>query len=161
MKKRPHALLLPLAAVAALSGCIGRDAPASKPAPLPQQTLAYRDLEGSWSCGRAMSSEFRDGSVTLTTITSEKSHAQAVVRASYELNGSELRMTVQSVRYEAGGAARAGAAEVAHPDLVTVDRITNFNGSTYHFERVALYQEGRMQPGHSSIGTEGDCTKSG
>jgi hypothetical protein len=148
----PKLLLLPLTAAALLGGCIGRDNPPSKPAPAAQQALAYRDLDGVWSCGRATSSEFRDGTVTMTTVTSEKTHAQAVVRANYEIQGNELRLTVQGVHFDGG--------QDTHPDLVTVERISNFNGTSYHFERVALYQDGRMQPQHSSIGTGGDCTKS-
>lgn len=161
MNPSPVKPLLLLAAAVALQGCIGRDVPSAKPAAAPvQQSLAYHDLDGTWSCGRATSSEFRETTVTLTTVTSEKGHAQAVVRASYELDGSELRMTVQGVRYESNPGNPGGAIEEAHPDLVTVDRISQFTGTSFHTERVALYLDGRMQPAHSSIGTGNDCTRS-
>lgn len=151
-------LVWTVAVVGALGGCIGRDTPPAKPAPVTLQPLAYHELDGVWTCGRATTSEFHDTSVTVTTVTSEKTHAQAVTRASYEIQGSELRMTVQAQHFDNGA---GHASQDAHPDLVTVDRISNFSGTSYHFERVGYYQDGRMQPTHSSLGTGGDCTKAG
>lgn len=158
---------LMLLLIAAQSGCTGKAA-ASSPisAPSAQPALAARDFQGVWKCGRASISEFRDSTVTMTTDAAETGVPKSTVRASFELQGSEMRMTIQTVRVAVPDGPMADLPSAlqspyveSHPDLVTVDRISNFNGTAYHYERVALYKDGQLQPEHSSIGTGNDCVR--